>query len=108
MVSALVLVAGLALVAARATATSSGPPVAAPCTSAALTAHLTYVDSVQNYGCEAGWAYLWATIGVGAGQFSVTELMSYAAGGWHAASRATYCHAAMLPDVVYHRACFSN
>ena len=108
LLSALVLVAGLALVATRATATASNGPSAAPCTSAALTSHLTHVDSVQGYGCEGEWAYLWATVGVGVSEISVTELMSYSAGAWLAASRATYCHAGMLPDVVYHRACFSN
>lgn len=106
--SALALVAGLALVATRATATSGAGPSAAPCTGDALTAHLTNVVSVQDFGCEGDWAYLWATVGVTPNEFSVTELMSYTSSAWRAASRATYCHAGMLPDVVYHRACFSN
>ena len=108
LVSALFLVGGLVLVATRATATSGEGPSGAPCSSATLTAHLTNVDAVEAFGCEGTWAYLWATLGVGTNQVSVTELMSFAAGAWSAASRATYCHAGMLPDLVYRKACFSN
>ena len=104
---AVILTGSLLLFAARATATASPSP-AAPCTELALTSHLTNVASVQSYGCAGPWAYLWATLSVSSNQISVTELMSYASGTWRPVSRSTYCHPGELPDLVYHRACFSN
>ena len=74
----------------------------------ALTSHLTNVASVQDYGCAGDWAYLWATLAVSTNQISVTELMSYASGAWRPVSRAAFCHPGVLPEPVYHRACFSN
>jgi hypothetical protein len=108
LLGALAIVAGLVLASSRATASSSEGPSGAPCTSATLTAQLSNVDSVQAFGCEGTWAYLWATVGTGVAQVSVTELMTYAGGTWNAASRSAYCHAGLLPDLIYHRACFSN
>ena len=105
---AVILAGSLLLFAARATATASPSSVGAPCTASALTSHLTNVASVQDYGCTGPWAYLWATLSVSSTQISVTELMSYASGTWRPVSRSTYCHPGVLPDPVYHRACFSN
>ncbi len=105
---AVVIAGSLLLFSARATATASPTPTGSPCTASALTSHLSHVTSVQGYGCEGGWAYLWATLSVASNQVSVTELMSDASGTWRAVSRATYCQAGLLPDVVYRRACFSN
>jgi hypothetical protein len=105
---AVVVAGSLLLVAARATATASPSPVGAPCTASALTSQLTNVESVQDFGCAGPWAYLWATLSVSSNQISVTELMSYASGTWRPVSRATYCHPGVLPDLIYHRACFSN
>lgn len=105
---AVILAISLLAFAARATATASPSPVGAPCTVHALTSHLTNVASVQDYGCAGSWAYLWATLSVSSNQISVTELMSYASGAWQPVSRVTYCHPGVLPDPVYHRACFSN
>ncbi len=104
---AVILAGSLLLVVARATATASPSP-GAPCTPTALTSDLTNVVSVQDYGCAGPWAYLWATLSVSSNQISVTELMSYASGLWRPVSRATYCHPGVLPEPVYHRACFSN
>ena len=105
---AVILAGSLLLVAARVTASASPSLLGAPCTSSALTSHLSNVESVQDYGCAGPWAYLWATLTVSDNQVSVTELMSYASGTWRPVSRATYCHPGVLPDPVYHRACFSN
>jgi hypothetical protein len=105
---AVILVGSLLVFAARATATASPSPVGAPCTTSALTSHLTNVASVQDYGCVGAWAFLWATLSVSSNQISVTELMSYASGAWRPVSRATFCHPGVLPDPVYRRACFSN
>ena len=105
---AVLLAGSLLLVAARSTATNSPSPIGAPCSPGALTGLLTHVSSVQDYGCAGPWAYLWATLSVSGTQVSVTELMSYASGAWRPVSRATYCHAGLLPETVFHRACFSN
>ncbi len=106
--SVVVLIGALALVATRATATTSGPPSAGPCTASALTSNLINVASVQKFGCESTWAYLWATVGVSGNEIGVTELMAYANGAWQPVSRATYCHPGSLPEAVYRGACFSN
>ncbi len=112
MVVSLLVIAGLAWAASAASASSSPSPSDASCSAASVSAHLTHLvprDGVVAYGCEGDWAYLWATVAVGsAPPVGVTELMHYANGGWFAASRATYCRAGLLPDVVYRRACFSN
>ncbi|HET9089552.1 MAG TPA: hypothetical protein VFN54_04540 [Acidimicrobiales bacterium] len=105
---AVVIAGSLLLFSARATATASPTPVSEPCTASALTSQLSHVTSVQSYGCEGDWAYLWATLSVAGNQVSVTELMSDTTGTWSAVSRSTYCHAGSLPDLVYRRACFSN
>ena len=108
LVGAVVLAGSLLLVATRATATASPSPIGAPCSPSSLTSDLSNVTSVEGYGCAGPWAYLWATLSASGNEFSVTELMSYASGAWRAASRATYCHPGLLPDPIYHLACFSN
>ena len=95
----------------RSTSASSSIPLSTPCTASALSAHLTNVMSVQDYGCEEGWAFLWVTVGTSE-QYAVgvTEVLSYSTSqqGWFVASRLKYCKAAILPEYVYRRGCFSN
>jgi hypothetical protein len=109
----LALVAGLAVASGRASTTSAGYPSAAPCTAAALSSAFPgplTVRSVQNYGCEGQWAFLWATIGPVAHEIGVTELLRYSDRNarWSAVSRGRYCTPTVLPTYVYRLACFSN
>jgi hypothetical protein len=108
--SAAVLMAGLAVSSTLPSCSSAGVPLAAPCTASALTASLTNVRGVAAFGCEGQWAYLWANVGTGAQEVSVTELEQFsgATGRWQPVSRAQYCHGSMLASFIYRRACFSN
>lgn len=106
----MVVAAGLALGASRASCSTSAAPVAAPCSAAALAAAYSNVDSVQAYGCSGGFGYLWMTVGSGVGEVSVTEVVRYdaAAARWANADRATYCVAGRLPAYVERWGCHSN
>ena len=105
-----VMAVGLAVAAGRASCSTSAAPVAAPCAAAALTAAYTHVDSVQGYGCTGGFGYLWMTVGSGAGEVGVTEVVRYdgAAARWVNADRSYYCVAGRLPEYVNRWGCHSN
>ncbi len=96
---------------ATCTTASAVPPV--PCTTTALGAAFDgqfHLASIQNYGCEAQWAYVWATVGTGEEAIGVTEVLAYDARSarWAIVSRATDCKATILPSVIYRQGCFSN
>jgi hypothetical protein len=110
--AALVLVA-LVVLSFRTTSSSASavPPV--PCTTASLGQAFDgqfHLSSIQNYGCEGSWAFVWATVGTGEQAIGVTEVLSYSpsAQRWAIVSRATDCKASILPSVVYRQGCFSN
>jgi hypothetical protein len=95
----------------RATSAASRVPLSTPCVAPQLSAHLTHVLSVQNYGCEAGWAFLWATVGTNEQDaVGVTEVLRFSAPrqGWFVVSRLTYCKPGVMPGYVYRLGCFSN
>jgi hypothetical protein len=90
---------------------SAVPPV--PCTAAALGEAFNgqfHLDSIQNFGCEGQWAYVWATVGTGEEAIGVTQVLTYEARSarWAIVSRETDCKATILPSVVYRQGCFSN
>jgi len=68
------------------------------------------LDSIQQFGCEGKWAYVWATVGTGLYAFGVTEVLTFDATvhQWKLVSRATDCKASILPSVIYRQGCFSN
>lgn len=68
------------------------------------------LSSVQMYGCEGRWAFVWATVGSGIHAIGVTEVLNYdvAADHWRLVSRLHECKASILPRVVYRQGCFSN
>jgi hypothetical protein len=110
--AAVVFVAAIVLsVRTSCTIASAAPPI--PCTSTALgrafDAHY-HLSSIQNFGCEGNWAFVWATVGTGEYAFGVTEVMEFHATSsqWSLVSRATDCKATILPSVIYHQGCFSN
>jgi len=111
-VAALVLLA-LVVLSFRTTSSSASavPPV--PCTTSALGQAFDgqfHLASIQNFGCEGEWAYLWATVGTGEQAIGVTEVLTYDApsGRWAIVSRVVDCKASILPSVIYHQGCFSN
>ncbi len=113
LLAAAVLAVALVALVSHARATADPAPSPAPCSAASLSAAYSgplTVTSVDAYGCEGGWAYLWATVGTGATQISVTELLAYdsAAGRWRNMPRGLDCSASVVPSVIYHKACFSN
>jgi hypothetical protein len=113
LLAALALAVVLTVAAVHARATADPAPSPAPCSAAGLARALDgtlKVTSVSAYGCESNWAYLWANVGSGASEVSVTELLRYSSsqGRWLVASRGQDCTAALLPAEIYRRACFSN
>lgn len=67
--------------------------------------------SVQNFGCEGQFAYLWATVGTNSvDAIGVTEVLRFksATQNWTIVSRQKYCHPHDLPTFVYRLGCFSN
>lgn len=111
-VATLLLVA-LVVVSFRTTSSSATAPVEAPCTTSALAGAFTgqfHLSSIDNYGCEGGWAFVCATVGTGPQAIGVTEVLAYneTTLAWAFVSRANDCKASMLPSVVYRQGCFSN
>jgi hypothetical protein len=95
----------------RATSSESRLPLSTPCSASAISAHLTNVRSVQNYGCESGWAFLWATVGPNEAEaVGVTEVLHFSTPrqDWFVVSRLTYCKPGVMPEYVYRLGCFSN
>ena len=93
------------------TTASAVPPV--PCTTAPLGSAFDgqfHLASIQNFGCEGEWAYVWATVGTGEEAIGVTQVLAYDArrARWAIVSRATDCKATILPSVIYRQGCFSN
>jgi len=85
----------------------------ARCSAAALSEPFTgalRVSAVASYGCEDGWAFLWATVGTGEHAVGVTEVVHWnpALDEWRIASRLKVCRPGVLPDFIYRQGCFSN
>jgi hypothetical protein len=81
-----------------------------PCTATAISSAYRDVDSVQSFGCEGQFAYLWATVGHGEGEIGVTEVAHYDldTSSWRNASRLRYCVHQRLPSYVQFWGCNSN
>ena len=83
----------------------------AACTPAGLTKSWSgpfHVISVQNYGCEGNWAYVWATVGNSQHSVSVTELEEFQPLGWLLVDRAIYCKDSVVPKKIRTLGCNSN
>lgn len=90
---------------------SAVPPI--PCTTSALGQAFDgqfHLSSIQNYGCEGPWAFVWATVGTGEEAIGVTEVTTFnnTTERWSIVSRSVDCRATILPGVIYHQGCFSN
>lgn len=110
---ALVIAVALVVAATHATETSTRSPLAAPCSASALGGAVDgafRVLSVQQFGCEGRFAYLWATVGTNeADAIGVTEVLTFAPSQrWKLVSRAKYCHPTLMPEFIYKLGCFSN
>jgi hypothetical protein len=112
-ISSLVVLAALVLAANGARETTTPIESASMCSPRSLSAPFTgaeRVTEVASYGCEGGWAYLWATIGSGADAVGVTEVlranesMTY----WIVVSRLKVCKPGVMPNYIYRQGCFSN
>ena len=114
LVGAALVLAALGWAVSHVSATSRVGPDAASCSSPALSEALHgafRVMSVQNFGCERDFAYLWATVGTNeADAIGVTEVLRFKppTQRWVVVSRAKYCHPTTLPTFVYKQGCFSN
>lgn len=111
--ASLALLAAVGVVAAHSSCHERGFPVSTPCSASALSAPYhgpLKVVSVASFGCEGRFAYLWATVGKGAEEIGVTEVLAYdeATGAWKNASRLTYCVHHRLPAYVQYWGCNSN
>lgn len=111
-VAALVPVA-LVVLSFRTTTNNSTAAPQLPCTTSSLGMAFKgrmKLDSIQKFGCEGKWAYVWATVGTGLYAFGVTEVLTFdtAPQRWSLVSRATDCKASILPSVIYRQGCFSN
>src|SRR5580692_3532435 len=110
---AVLVLAALVVLSLRTTSNAVSAEVPVPCTTTALVAAFHgqfHHASIQNYGCEGEWAYVWATVGTGEDAIGVTEVLAYDAKSarWALVSRVTDCKATILPSVIYHQGCFSN
>ncbi len=111
--AAVVVHAALIVLSLRTTSDFTAAEAPVPCTTSALGHAFRgqfHLGSIQNYGCEGRWAYVWATVGTGEQAIGVTEVLAYNVTGshWALVSRAVDCKATILPSVVYHQGCFSN
>ena len=99
--------------ATKATAHAGTRLVAAPCSASQLVAAYNgqmHVHSVDSFGCVGNWAFLWATVGSGVQEVSVTEVLQYnlRTSAWENAPRLTYCGHGLLPNYVDREGCHSN
>jgi hypothetical protein len=108
--AALGILAALSVASANVTCTTRTFPVSVPCNASALSAAYSEVDGVASFGCVGSWAYLWATVGKGAAEVGVTEVLHYdvTKGEWSNASRRRYCDHHLLPAYVEYWGCNSN
>jgi hypothetical protein len=113
LVLSLLLLVALVVAVVRPKCSEAPLSVQAPCNATSLSAPFTgplRVSSVQNYGCEGPWAFLWATIGSGQTAVGVTEVLKFdeTSQEWRVASRQKVCAVTILPHDVYQQGCFSN
>ena len=113
LVIAVLVVIALGALSFRTTSMSVSAPAPIPCTTSTLGQAFggeLHLSSIQNYGCEGAWAYVWATVGTGEHAIGVTEVLSYSVtrGRWSIVSRLADCKASILPHVIYRQGCFSN
>ncbi|MHB1087430.1 MAG: hypothetical protein ACYC19_01560 [Acidimicrobiales bacterium] len=88
----------------------SATPCDATVLGAAFSSGGLALHSVSQYACESGWAYVWANIGGGPSEVSVTEVLRFNAlsGVWKFAQRQDVCKPTILPREIYLMGCFSN
>lgn len=113
LVVAVLVLATLVVLSFRTTSSSASSAPQIPCTATALGQAFDgqfHLSSIQNYGCEGEWAFVWATVGTGERAIGVTEVLAYNATTqlWAFASRSVDCKASILPSVIYRQGCFSN
>jgi hypothetical protein len=111
--AAVVVLVALVVLSFRTTSSSTSAATPVPCTTSALGRAFggqLRLSSIQNFGCEGEWAYVWATVGTGAHAIGVTEVLAFhtTSQRWRFVSRSLDCKASILPSVIYHRGCFSN
>ena len=113
LLGAVILLVALGVGVAKASCREGAFPLSTPCTASALSAPYhgpLKVVSVASFGCEGRFAYLWATVGKGAEEIGVTEVLAFdeTTRQWENASRATYCTHHHLPAYVEFWGCNSN
>ena len=111
--AAVVVLVALVVLSFRTTSSSTSAATPVPCTTSALGRAFggqLRLSSIQNFGCEGEWAYVWATVGTGEHAIGVTQVMHFerATHRWVFVSRGRDCKASILPSVVYRLGCFSN
>jgi hypothetical protein len=113
LVLAVLVLAALVVLSLQTTSSSVSAGAPVPCTTSSLGQAFDgqfHLASIQMYGCEGQWAYVWATVGTGEEAIGVTEVLAYntTRARWALVSRAADCKASILPSVVYRQGCFSN
>jgi hypothetical protein len=113
LVVAVLVPAALVVLSFRTTSISASAVPQVPCTTTALGEAFGgqfHLSSIQNYGCEGDWAFVWATVGTGEHAIGVTEVLAYnsTTQRWAFVSRSVDCKATILPSIVYRQGCFSN
>jgi hypothetical protein len=111
--ASVVIIAAMAVGVSKTSESAARAPVNAPCSASALADAYHGTDkvrSVNSFGCEGRWAYLWATIGTGVQEIGVTDVLRFdeATNAWKNASRLTYCMHDLLPRYVEYWGCNSN
>ncbi len=90
----------------------------AACTTAAITSGVSAglgqgtTAKLEGFGCDAGWAYAYATLtppaGSDAPSIGVTEVLAARDGKWVAQDRGVVCQAGKMPADIYNGGCLSN
>lgn len=90
----------------------------AACTTAAISSGVSAALSqgttakVDGFGCDAGWAYAYATLtppaGSDAPSIGITEVLAARDGKWVAQDRGVVCQAGKMPADIYKSGCLSN
>lgn len=111
--SIVVVVAGLGVAASGRTAASTEMPTSTPCYPGAIAGAFSGalpLDSINRFGCAGEWAFVWATVGSGKQEVSVTEVLRFDSvlGQWRFVSRESVCASSTLPTFVNSGGCHSN
>jgi hypothetical protein len=94
--------------------TTTTPPSAPPCTSAAILDAVRGSPpsgpnrSITDFGCNGGWAWAGVDVNVGTHGYEATDLLKASGTAWTVVDRSKYCKPGQVPADVYNPGCTTN